>query len=281
MEPISSLHIFRPLSAVPGGSYAYIADRGDSVDTAVVFVHGWDGDPTDTWTNFQTMIDTHSDLFPAWNRSDAFFFTYSDIKESIDDSAELLRNFIDQIFPIPSVAVSTLVLASYTRNYRKLILVGHSEGAVVIRAAVAYAGMKWLQGGPRAPILEAKLALFAPAQFGFLPTNWLGALAALTGIKQIARIVIAFSTPASEMDDKTVLVNLKDITYRLLDADGKLPALSAHVLFGSKDRVVVRQYYISDCRHTPEKGKSHESICKPEEGYKRPLDFVVGGDCPK
>jgi hypothetical protein len=274
-------HTYHSLRSIPGGAYACMAGSRESVDTAVVFVHGWDGDPVDTWKDFQSMIDKRSDLFPEWNRSDAFFFSYSDITKSIDDSAVLLREFIDQVFPIPSPALSSLLPYFRAPQYSKLVLVGHSEGAVVIRAAVAYAGMRWQQGGPRAPILDARLTLFAPAQFGFVPTNWLGAIAALTGIRQIARIAIAFSTPATEMHDKTALIQLKEVTQQLYDADNSVPAFSAHVLFGSDEHVVVRAYYYTDCRHTPEVGKNHKSVCKPRKDYDRPLEFVIGGDCPK
>ncbi len=270
-------HEFRPLDRVILGAYAYLCND-PKVDTAVIFVHGFRGHVTDTWEEFQSMIDTHVKDYPKWAHSDAFFFTYSDSIKSIDDSVDQLRGFVDMVFPAITGTLEELL--GFRRDYRNLILVGHSEGAVVIRAAVAYAGSQWVRGGDRASILDARLSLFAPAQFGFVPTSWIGLLASTIGLKQVVEMAIRFSTPATEMLDKTVLLHIKDMTYELWREHQEVAAFSAHVLFGSKEHVVLRSYYLQDCRHRPEPRKSHTSICKPRANYPRPLEFVMG-DCPK
>ena len=185
---------------------------------------------------------------------------------------------MDSVFPSISQSVGTLLGFQY--KYSHLVLVGHSEGGVVIRAVIAYAGSRWLKGGNRSPALDARLSLFAPAHMGFVPTSWLGALVSITGISQLANIAIGFSTPATEMHDKTVLLQLQNTTYELWREHKDVPAFSAHVLFGSNEHVVLRGYYLQDCRHQPEQGKSHTAVCKPSSSYPRPLGFV-GGDCPQ
>jgi hypothetical protein len=70
-----------------------------------------------------------------------------------------------------------------------------------------------------------------------------------------------------------------DLTRDLYLKAEDIPAYTAHVLFGSKEHVVLRQYYLHDCRHIPEPKKDHSGICKPNFGYKRPLKTLTG-DCP-
>lgn len=136
-------HDLQPLDNLIPSAYAYISNDAE-VDTAVIFVHGFKGNPTTTWEKFQSMIDSHGARFPEWNHADVFFFTYLDTIDSIDDSADGLRGFVDTVFPSTSKPLATLL--GFQREYRKLVLVGHSEGAVVIRAAVAYAGTSWVTG---------------------------------------------------------------------------------------------------------------------------------------
>jgi hypothetical protein len=275
------VHIFCPLDKVCLGAYALLADTR-LVDTAIIFVHGVDGGPTETWTEFQSMIDSHAEQFPYWKTSDAFFFTYGDILSSIEDSSGRFNDFLDLVFPCLSQRVLDLSpeLAAPTRAYERLVLIGHSEGAVVIRAAIANAAKKFVvHGKKKAPILDARVSLFAPAHLGFVPTGWLGVLIALTNILELAKIAIAFSSPASEMHDKTLLLQLKDTSERLFQARSDIPALTAHVLFGSDEHVVVRGSYYQDCQHDPETAKDHRRICKPSADYQRPLGFVIG-DCP-
>jgi hypothetical protein len=275
-------HIFCRLDKFCSGAYALFADT-PLPRTAVIFVHGFSGGPTETWTAFQSMIDSHAEQFPYWKSSDGFFFTYGDVLSSIDDSADRFNDFLDLVFPSLSQEVLDLLpeLATQIRAYESLVLIGHSEGAVVIRAAIANAAKKFiLHGKKKAPILDARVSLFAPAHLGFVPTSWLGAFAALTNILELANIAIAFSTPASEMHDKSLLLQLKEITERLFQVKPEVPALTAHVLFGSDEHVVVRSEYYQDCRHDPERAKDHRSICKPSADYQRPLGFVIG-DCPE
>jgi|SRR5665213_787164 len=274
-------HVFCLLDKLLPGSYGYLSTSNMS-DTAIVFVHGFDGDPADTWTDFQTLMDTKAGIPPEWQNADSFFFTYRSTKASIDDSLDGLREFIDSLYPTLSHRVVELLPEhlQLPATYTKLILVGHSEGGAVIRALVASLGSRWETGGVRSSILDSRVALFAPAHFGFMPTSWLGALASITGIAGLMGIAISYSTPASEMRDKTALLQVNRITEKLFEKHPRVEAFAAHVLFGVDDHFVIRQYYLQDCRHTPEKGRNHQTICKPSLSYLRPLSFVIG-DCPK
>jgi pimeloyl-ACP methyl ester carboxylesterase len=274
-------HEFCPLDGLCTGAFAHLSAAGAS-ETAVVFVHGLAGDPTDTWSHFHSLIDSEAEGFPQWKSSDAFFFAYNAYSNSIDTSIDELLTFADAIFPIPSASLTKIQPNPFRlpHQYRRLILVGHSEGAVVIRACIAELGSRWKKSGARSPILDSRVSLFAPAHMGFVPSRWLGAVAVMTGIKTILELAISFSPAAAEMKDKTLLLQLKEITEKLYDAHPDVPAFTAHVLFGSEENVVVRSRYYQDCRHVPEKGKNHKTVCKPDRKYLRPMAFVMG-DCPR
>lgn len=252
----------------------------ETANTAVVFVHGFDGDPETTWQDFQTLIDAAIGTPEEWSKSDAYFFDYESVSQSIDNSAYDFTLFVQQIFPrlvLPLDEAATTTVGS--RRYDKLVLVGHSQGCVVIRAAVAYIGKLAGHDPARAPILQARLSLFAPALFGYVPSGIFGVIVTLTGIKLLHDLFVAHSPSATEMKDKEYLNQLRRITeYYFQQSPGTL-AYSAHVLFGREEQVVVRQRYIQDCAHAPQEGKDHLQICKPNIDYLRPLKFV-SGDCP-
>lgn len=261
-----------------GKEYAARLTSAATVETAIVFVHGFTGHPFETWTDFHSMMDTHAAEFPYWKNADAYFFTYHDVVDSLDDSVDILDRFVASLYPSTQGSLHKIPSreAVPTRNYSKLILVGHSEGGVVIRSTIANAGRVHESDTAACPMLNAHVVLFAPAHFGFVPTGWLGALFTLAGIKSIFRFVVAASTPATEMFDKTVLKQIMDLTRELYLKAEDVPAYTAHVLFGTNERFVVREYYLHDCRHKPEPKKEHSDVCKPNFGYKRPLKILNG-----
>jgi len=273
--PVKHTHV--PLDQVLRRAYVLLSGAA-TVTTAVVFVHGFKGDPVETWTQFQTIIDTHAEEFPDWERTDVFFFDYDSTKASIDDSKHRLLEFVGKVYP--SFHFDTEAALPVTRTYSRLILVGHSEGGVVIRAAIAFAGKKFDSDPQRAPILTARVALFAPAIFGFRPTSWIGVVTSFTIFQKLFNLYVAKSTPATELWDKTVLEQLTKVTEHLWSNFPDVTAYRAHVLYGSDEHIVLRSCYLQDCEHTPEPNKDHIMICKPSNGYTRPLAFVFG-DCSK
>jgi triacylglycerol esterase/lipase EstA (alpha/beta hydrolase family) len=273
------------LSTIPhhrvslGQSYALLAAT-DIPTTAAVFVHGFHGDPEKTWHDFQTLIDTSVESTEEWSHTDLYFFGYESVGESIENSAFDLIQFVRQIFPRLELALDNHPEegSAPTRRYDKLVLVGHSQGCVVIRAAIAHAGQLARHDSARAPILRARLSLFAPAHFGYTPTKLFGAVVILTGIKQLHDLYVAHSPSATEMKDKEYLEQLRRITEYYYQQSPETPAYSAHVLFGREEQIVVRQRYLQDCSHRPQEKKDHFQICKPTVDYLRPLHFVFG-DC--
>ena len=207
-----------------GGSYALISENRDT-DVAVVFVHGFLGDAKGTWLNFQEMIDSCAQEFPKWTRSDAFFFAYQSFQDSITDSAETLLKTVDILFPdppkslfnvkasIPHLAPSLISFTLDHRVYNELVLIGHSEGAVIIRRAVCIA---YKTEGPDHKILNARLSLFAPAHFGFVPTGWIGACLAVGQIDAIVMPILRTSPSFCEMKERVLLDQIRTDTGEFL-----------------------------------------------------------------
>ncbi len=203
------IHFERFLDHVVPGSKVLISSAL-KVETVVLFVHGFSGDPVGTWNDFHGVMDS-SPYSDWWKNADVYFFNYHDIASSIDDSADDLSAFVEMIYPRPSLDVQLMLSSDVSgqRQYRHLILVGHSEGAIVLRSYLVELGKEFARTGNKSAVLDARLVLFAPAMFGFVPTRWLGVLAAISGIKQIIDLSVAFSPPATEMRTGIVLSKSK------------------------------------------------------------------------
>jgi hypothetical protein len=143
------LHVRRNLDSPPG-AYALFSGA-DIVETAVIFVHGFNGHPESTWFEFQTLIDSLVDVYPWWATSDVFFFSYESVSKPLRVNAARLREFLNRIFPVPDSALfqiplsremaavgidGNVVLRDVATKYSKLVIAAHSEGAVLVRMVV-------------------------------------------------------------------------------------------------------------------------------------------------
>lgn len=183
-------------SSPSGLSCRVYASLNPVVDTAAVFVHGFRGDEERTWRDFQTMIDEDQG-FASW---DAYFVGYPSTREQIAATAYKLTKLINEIFPQapPQIFERHVDYASVEVKIRKnvspyshLILIGHSQGGVVIRKAVLEESRDALRDGTvqDSPICGADLALFAPALFGMFLSGWKGFLSATSAWKLIGPIL--------------------------------------------------------------------------------------------
>src|SRR5690242_3399027 len=123
---------------IPGWRKSQALLSLSSATTAVVFVHGFYGDRRKTWINFQAMIEARS--APAWwSTVDLYFYAYPSVRQQLGPNADKLEKFIGYIWPNPPRGLLTLdrpfvpVTTLKDRRYTDIVLIGHSEGAVVIR----------------------------------------------------------------------------------------------------------------------------------------------------
>ncbi len=179
------IHYWKPLGS--RGSYALLS-RHNHTRTAVVFVHGFLGHAIDTWASFQTQIDQVNEGLSWWATSDLYFFQYPSTEDSISMTASSLLAFLQDYLPTPGISLCQQdarlggdfaaslpepVALRTISDYQELVLVGHSQGAVVLRQAILFA----LEVSTSRPgetvhspfhefLLNARLCLFSPAHMG-------------------------------------------------------------------------------------------------------------------
>jgi pimeloyl-ACP methyl ester carboxylesterase len=181
-------------------SYALISPLSN-VKCAIVFVHGFGGDSHGTWNEFPLMVDDFRPCASYYLDCDLFFFQYYSRSEWINASTSRFLNFIDEVVLKPdsphfyerssfvqlnqnielrSEQRPDISVLSEPRHYEILVLVGHSEGGVVIRNAVLgrfkNSGLFSRFNYTRRLLLSAHLSLFAPAISFFVPKCLLGVI---------------------------------------------------------------------------------------------------------
>ena len=180
-------------------SFALLSPK--TPESGVIFVHGFKGNPSTTWVDFEHLVDGIEKYRDSWGKCDLFFYGYAShnqIRPLAESFLEFLKyvatrneqRLIKSDLPLPSVienvsAIPTGLLSQRGKaKYRNLTLVGHSTGAVIIRQAILlhlkqvrterpdFAAWVADQKTPDAPdfgdqlIVRAFVRLFAPAHLG-------------------------------------------------------------------------------------------------------------------
>lgn len=269
-----------------GKSYALLS-RATDVDTAVVFVHGFGGDPVKTWLNFQGLVDQYAASYPWWTTTDMFFYSYDSVHTPIRYNTTLLGNFVHDIWnqkwwPADPAA---------NRKYNDLIFAGHSEGGALVRRLILdryqaiEAQVKTANPGANAEdlckaldsalkgdfILNAYLRLFAPAYMGI---NFSSKIGFLSSFSSFVAAITATSVVKNELvHTSPVLTQLRAGTEQAHAASPQVRSLYTQPLFGVTDQVVFSDSYQGE-EPLWDKGYDHFSICKPDYLHLRPLEFV-------
>ena len=280
-----------------GKSYALLSEA-NRVETAIVFVHGLGGKPTETWLDFQTLVDSTPEDSNFWSESDLFFYTYDSTKTPVRRNAQILGEFVVEAWYGELHRKSRLVIRLRdepitTHRYRHLILVGHSLGGVLIRRLIldeferlkrnledsnpdlSSEGLrKRLKSEVDSNyILNSQIRLFAPACMGI---NFSSAPGFLMEFSRFLQALSATSVVRNELTaGSPILLTLQAGTEKAHKEFRKLRALYTRPLFGTADTVVYAESYEGE---EPIWANSfdHISICKPNSDYALPLTFVHG-----
>ena len=287
------------------GSYALLSRR-EEPDSAIILVHGFFGDATRTWLNFQSLIDDVDSLSPIFDSSDLYFYEYDSIEDNVPVHSARLTKFIRQAYPrttFPSMGILSPVLRKFIpipeerdraieRHYRRLILVGHSLGAVLIRQAIVDQAIEYgtllstVDPPPdqvaRSAWLDGELRLFAPAIFGFDPVGFRGFFYRFLIEMPKLKIFIGPSLTSFAMyqdleEGSRRLIELQKRTELLFSKYPLMPSLRGHLLFGAKEHVVYMDRYTCDPVYEIEEAQDPCSICKPDVSYLKPMEFVGHG----
>jgi hypothetical protein len=261
--------------------------------TAVVFVHGFHGHFLNTWANFHSVIDEENSERELWQRTDLFFWGYESVNEHISASASELKHFLGSIYPCPLAdyfnedltsmdlrEAGTEAQRAFVRpgpyHYERLKLVGHSEGAVIIRRLLADVTQEQPNVSESSLHRESPY-LFAPAHLGFNPSGKWGVLFNLTGIGfLILKLAEQMRSYQHLKPGSASLTKLKSDTETLSLMYPELQCLRASIFWGKKEDVVVAERFACDLASQEhwELGKDHIDVCKPGRDYLTPLKFV-------
>jgi hypothetical protein len=214
--------------------------------------------------------------FPWWRECDMFFYGYDSVSAQIWPNASDLLCFISHVFPLPTWE-RVGGTSKERRSYKHLVLVGHSEGAVLIRAAV----LERIQSHDSSesacidPLLSACLCLFAPALYGALVTGWKGAVLKVPFLGDLVESCLNRSPAYQQLRaDSTILDGIRRDTEHLAERFPTVPALRARNLCARDDEFAAIGNLMTDYPTEYESGHTHTSVCKPSRSYLRPLAFV-------
>jgi hypothetical protein len=296
MATTRSSHRYRRISNF-NKCYALLSED-DSTDTAVVFIHGFGGDPVTTWLNFQGLVDTTTISPGFWKTADLFFYRYKSVQDHLHVNGEAILEFINHVFPSPSPEILSFfdvdavvdgvevrprdLQLDPTNRYRNLIIVGHSEGGLLIRRSLldTVKGMEdeqlaEISDSLEPSVLKARVRLFAPALMGVTFSGLIGVIAHSSFLGNLGSWALLGSRAAADMSNETNIQTIQNGTEHEARKWKKLIGLRAKVLWGGKDSIVTPNEYAVDTKKT-ELDKNHTSVCKPTSDYSAPLELVSG-----
>jgi pimeloyl-ACP methyl ester carboxylesterase len=263
-------HYRSDLQCEDGKGIAYWAIEPEG--KALVFVHGFGGDPSETWMQFDSMLEGEQ----ACRGYDILYYGYNSLRRQVRPSGLLFRQFLEALDPI---AVANRSIGETVRRnpltYDRIILVAHSMGAVVSRIALISAyreNRPWLS--------HTKLILFAPAHRGariqtlameaLSGIRWWGGLLGLIGALRISYPPLKDLEPGSE-----VLLKMLSDTDEAVASPGGTCLLATKVLHGVEDNVIVQASFSKDPEETVIARKGHRTICKPASDFLQPVGAVL------
>lgn len=237
---------------------------------AVLFIHGYSGKPVKTWRQFDQLLPGCG---TCANR-DLFFYGYDGIRADMLASASLFRDFLDRLMTSPATVLNAVLPAAGQRpadfGYDEIAIVAHSLGAVISRRALVDATRLKLSWASR-----TRLILFAPAHCGASVADL--ALETASGLPLLSFFVNAarFTSPLIDQlrPDSDELKALREETLAAAPAHPHLVARS--VFIAEYEKIVRNEPFALDPPPVAIAGTNHMDICKPHDGFRRPLDLLV------
>lgn len=241
-------------------SIAYFLRK--SPENLIVFVHGFGGSADETWEGFPTLLVN----FP---NSDVIFYGYDSLRTQATNSAVRFYNFLDEAV---SFGLKTPIKRELKNGhqYKKIVLVAHSLGSIIVRRALLNANgekKKWVN--------RCKMALFAPAHKGARILKLV--FDALPSLGQIVAgaVLIKFRVLDDLKVNSLVIEDLVKDTEALLNENKGQFTIAHKVVWAGNEDIVYNSTFCKDPVATEEPRANHKSVCKPNEKYWTPLRYVT------
>lgn len=242
----------------------------------IVFVHGFNGHATRTWSDFPGVMVGR----PRCADADLFFYGYDALRTSASVSAAMLRENLQSIWGRPMELANRLLDREAARRdftYASITLVAHSLGAIVSRLALVDA----MRSTPRDEwVAHARLVLFAPAHSGasVIPL----AVQSLTGLPAVGAYLNAvvpwvkfrYRVLQDLEPECDLLKDLADRTKRLVTNAPQSPLRAACVVWAEHDSIVRPIPFADDPPARIARGKGHNDVCKPSGRYLLPIEVL-------
>jgi pimeloyl-ACP methyl ester carboxylesterase len=257
-----------------GGDGCRVYWSTEPVGDAVVFVHGFNGSPSGTWLNFQSMLPREH----TCAGTDLIFYGYDSLRTRARISGLRLRDFLDTLFSQPRALIVAPLDPTTGRpptfGYHRVTLVAHSLGAVVARQALLEAHAARLSWVPK-----VRLVLFAPAQMG---ANVVGlACAALTHLElpvigALADTLKMWFQVLQDLEPSAELLRqLREKTEQAIVKEGAAHLQPRTVVLAERDRVINPDAFPCDPVPKMYRGKGHIDVCKPHKDFAEPIRDVL------
>lgn len=252
------------------GHIAYLSTQ--KTERIIIFIHGFSGSASTTWLNFPGILCNDA-LFDA---TDLIFYDYQSLKYSASDHAGDFYDFLkDHILTDSSTAylVRAIRRRGLTiRDYKQIIFVAHSLGAIVLREAMLTANdqqMQWLD--------KTKMILFAPAHLGAHIKPLLFELMDLTLLTKLIGAYVRFQVPVlHDLEEDSIIINKIFSESKQLQEKGLGNfTKAAKVIHAKGDKVVNNNRFLQDKPAFRIEKTSHKKVCKPIDWYMHPVDQLI------
>jgi len=235
----------------------------------VIFVHGFGGSAAGTWPDFHTLL-TQTSNHPI--KFDAIFYQYDGKFTQANNSAASFRNFLDHFLANPFAVLKPLLPSGSNRThctYKRILLVAHSLGAVVVRRALLDIAT-YSAASPRPWLMDTRLVLFAPAHKGAFAASIAQAILSSSRwfLGQLLGRAALYNTPllSDLLPSSAVLRSLEDETKEVVESKkASCPyAIAYQVIWAEHEKVVQNDKFVADPPATLELGRDHMTVCKPK-----------------
>lgn len=253
--------------------------------TLIVFVHGFGSNAVSSWSEFDSSFLSNKKV----RGCDLLFYGYNSLNTPTQQLADSLLQDLNALNAKPHFyanAAAPGIGRSNRFKYDRIVVVAHSLGAVVARAAVLRATVhhkKWAR--------NCSLVFFAPAYngakalvigqllFGGIQSGLQMAVPAWGNAAKILVAVAKGLLPPALKDllpQSIFLTDLKADTKQAVNQGA--PHLAAKGIVICDPDLVVNNggYLIQDAPEKPVTGSSHSLVCKPGGAYRLPFQIVAG-----
>ena len=260
----------RPVQWADGRQIRAIWSRNPG-GKAIVFIHGYGGNPVSTWADFHELLPAQ----PKTAEYDLIFYDYDGLRADMTTSSDIFREFLVALFARPAALVNSSLPVSAARagifEYTEVVIVAHSLGAVISRWAILQA-----REAQCAWTSRLKLVFFAPAHMGANVVRL--ALSVISGFPYFAALAGIWRFESPLVDQlKTNSPELKELRARTKKAiaDGNSNYLIAKkTIHAEHEKIVSNLQFCSDPPAVPF-GGDHFSICKPKQRFPDPVNQLL------